>query len=571
MKFKTQLTLFFAFFALLTFFSCEDEPIDSNMQNQVETILPNSDLADMMQDVSSVDSFDCVDFQYPISFIIYNANFQVVETVSIESDADLLTFMQGLAESDNGVVLASLNFPVSLNYGNGTTVEVSNNLELEAALNAASDNCGDASSCDFDTVRDYLVSCPQVPTLNGHTPSFTYFEFFDSNELFTMYELDLPHSGTWDIAMIEGELHVFINFNGLENYNGEYVVMDCSDTTLVLQQGENTLILTKDCNNVDNPFECFGSFDAEISLCDEMNDGTEVFDLTQAFVNCTTAAGIVVTYHQSETNAQASINAISNPTTYSNVSVPQTIYVRVELIADGNYQIFPIQLILENCDCDNPATLTDDLIIYMPFGNQAKDLVSGNEISNVANTFVEDRNGNPSCAIAFDGTNALYFPVSDQNQLVQGDSFSVSVWFKMQNDTADNFETLFQKGEAVTEGFQLSVYDINTPVFSDSSYGYGLWDQDWNQQVDVAWDNTDWHHLVVTVDANNTVRLYRDGVLRNTDENSNINIGTSSLQNYILGAGFVGHLDDLRVYGKALNPNEISVLYNLPGDCYQCF
>ncbi|HLT34071.1 MAG TPA: LamG domain-containing protein, partial [Aquaticitalea sp.] len=145
-----------------------------------------------------------------------------------------------------------------------------------------------------------------------------------------------------------------------------------------------------------------------------------------------------------------------------------------------------------------------------------------------------------------------------------------SLWFKMQNTEMANHEIFFQKGETVTEGFQIVAFDANTPLFSDSTYGYGLWDDDWNQQVDVVWDNTDWHHLVITVDSNNTVRLYRNGILRNSDENSSIDIGTEPLQNYYIGQGFEGHLDDLRVYKRALSPNEVSELFNLSGDCYQC-
>src|SRR5690606_9677246 len=203
----------------------------------------------------------------------YNSNFQVVETIAIQSDVELLAFLQGLEENDNGVVLASLNFPVNLMYDNGTDLEVNTNQELETAILAASDNCGDASACDMETVRDFLILCPQIPTLNDYSPSLTAFEFYDSNELFTMYELDLPHNGTWDIAMVEGQLHVFINFNGLEDFNGEYTVIDCSETTLVLQEGDDILILNKDCDTGDDPFECFGSFNAQITLCDELNDG----------------------------------------------------------------------------------------------------------------------------------------------------------------------------------------------------------------------------------------------------------------------------------------------------------
>ena len=88
--------------------------------------------------------------------------------------------------------------------------------------------------------------------------------------------------------------------------------------------------------------------------------------------------------------------------------------------------------------------------------------------------------------------------------------------------------------------------------------------------MDVTWTNTDWHHLVVTVDESNTVKLYRDGILRNEITNAVLDIGSTALNVYTLGQGFQGYLDDLRVYNSTLNPTEISQLYALEGDCYTC-
>lgn len=570
MPFKIHPFLIFTFFALFICLACNDEPLDSNIQNAVETILPDSELANLMEEVSSVGIIECVDFQYPISFTLYNANFQVLETVTIESDDALISFLQSQMDTETAAFV-SLNFPVTLIYEDETSVEVTNNQDLEAALMAAEASCGISETCDLETVTEYLMACPQIPTLNAFTPSFTTFEFLENNEIFSMYELDLPHSGTWDIAEIEGEIHVVINFNGLDDFNGEWIVLECSSEELILQQGDDALVLSKQCSD-DNSLYCFGSFDAQISLCDELGDGTESFDLTQVFADCMTSVNYELMYFTTLMDAETDMAPIANPSSFANTSTPQTIYVKVGYEGTVYSEVFEIDLILEDCDCNNPGTLTNDLIIYMPFSiEQAKDLISGYEVPGLSNSFVEDRSGNPTCAIAFDGTNHFSFPVSVQNQVVQGDDFSISVWFKMQNTDMADYEILFQKGSGITEGFQLSLFDLNTPVFSDATYDYGLWDNDWNGQTDVQWDNTDWHHLVVTRDSNNTIRLFRDGVMRNMDENSTFEIGDAPLDTYIIGQYFQGHLDDLRVYKRTLSPNEVTELFNLEGDCYQCF
>jgi|GEM_PF-1758802 len=569
MTLKSNPLLIFAFFALFLLNSCDDEAIDPAAQNVVETLAPNSTLVGLMEDVSVTDNLECVDFVYPITFTLYNTNFQVVETVTIQSDTALFEFLNGLVNSENGVVLASLDFPVSLVYDNGNTVEVNNNQELEAAIQAASENCGDTSACDMGSVRDYLVSCSQVPTLNDFTPSFTTFEFYDSNELFTMYELDLPHSGTWDIAMIDGEIKIFINFNGLENFNGEYSIVDCSENTLVLQQGDDTLILTKQCNNGGSVIDCMTSTDAQLTACDNGAPGFATFDLTSVFANCIDPQVHSLSYFMSLADAETNSNQISMPSSFTNISNPQTIYVRLEIEGTSVQEIFEIELLVEDCECNNPGVSTNDLVIYMPFGNEVKDLISGNEVANVSNNYVTDRSGNSSCAIGFDGNQSFSIPVTTQNELVEGDSFSISLWFKMQNNNAGDLEIFFRKPGNATVGFNFGVYDLNSPLFFDN-LGVSLWDNDWNQEVDVQWENTDWHHLVVTVDSSNTIRLYRDGVLRNTVENSNLTIGDQGGSEYLIGESFVGHLDDLRVYKRALTPNDIHELYNLDGECYQC-
>ncbi|BAO74715.1 hypothetical protein [Winogradskyella sp. PG-2] len=95
-----------------------------------------------------------------------------------------------------------------------------------------------------------------------------------------------------------------------------------------------------------NMFECFESFDAVIELCDEGNDGFEIFNLTIAFANCTPSAN-VVTYHETLADAEDGANPIANPEAYTNIAIEQTIYVKVEI--DNQFQVFPILLLLEDC------------------------------------------------------------------------------------------------------------------------------------------------------------------------------------------------------------------------------
>ncbi|TCK68627.1 hypothetical protein DFQ05_0135 [Winogradskyella wandonensis] len=180
-------------------------------------------------------------------------------------------------------------------------------------------------------------------------------------------------------------------------------------------------LIVEDCNP--NPFECFSSFDAVMELCDEGNDGFEVFNLTIAYANCTPFAD-VVTYHVSLTDADADVNAIANPESYVNLTAPQTIYVRVE-VGDA-YEVFELLLKLE--DCTPPGACTeedvdgilmtckwkitelngdDNLITYRLDFNEGQELVvtnTGNS-DTIIGTWSTSTNNNGGVDVLFDGIN----------------------------------------------------------------------------------------------------------------------------------------------------------------------
>ena len=100
------------------------------------------------------------------------------------------------------------------------------------------------------------------------------------------------------------------------------------------------------------------------------NDNVEVFDLT---TQNTTLLGsqdpteYTISYHTSQSDADSNANAISNPTTYSNTSNPQTMYARIENNNTGCFATTNFQLILESCIIN---TSSKEANIWY-FGNEA--------------------------------------------------------------------------------------------------------------------------------------------------------------------------------------------------------
>ncbi|MEO1032366.1 MAG: hypothetical protein AAFX55_13220 [Bacteroidota bacterium] len=209
--------------------------------------------------------------------------------------------------------------------------------------------------CTQEEVSDYLLSCNIIPTVDGYTSPLTTFQFSEDNTIFTMYQGDLPHSGTWDISSDEDGIFIVINFTPFidQYYNGQWYLSECDDNGLVFHQGDRELILVCQAYE-ENPFECFGNYD--LSVCDdETQDTTEAFDLNLIFSNCPNDDVSYEFYHTVE-DAENQTNPLPNP--FNNTTNPQTIYSRVSLAGDPNiFEIFTHDLIVE--DCTNYCTEED--------------------------------------------------------------------------------------------------------------------------------------------------------------------------------------------------------------------
>lgn len=457
-------------------------PITIILSDYTEVVVTSlEELQAFIDDCTGTESFiDCIDFLYPISFSVYDTEFAVIDTITINSDEELHIFINSLHDDSADTLLVSLNFPVVMVYADGTIVTVNSNTELEDAINGAADFCDDevaVDGCTEEDIRTHLQEYLQLPILNGTALESIRFEFNEDGTISKIFYGTVYDTGTWDIISTDTEMYLTINFTApeLAVYNGSWLITNCDDNRLEMVQGDDTLVLEVD----------YG--------------------------------------------------------------------------------------------CTNPEILIDDLIMYIPFADEVNDLVNDSSIgiagiSSIVT--VTDRAGNPTCAFPFASTvpdeNYIGVSVNENNRIIQGDAFTVSLWFKMQNTDLANYETLLELGTTAENGFKLGVYDLNTPLIWDKD-SVSLWDDDWNYDPYLPTDDKNWHHLAVTVDTNNTVRLYRDGVLRNIIEDSTFDIGEVVIGDwFILGDEFTGHLDDVRVYKRALNDSDIDTLFNLEADCFTC-
>ncbi len=217
------------------------------------------------------------------------------------------------------------------------------------------------------------------------------------------------------------------------------------------------------------------------------------------------------------------------------------------------------------------SQVTSGLVAKYSFNNSnANDEVGTNNLSaqNGA-TFGTDRFGNANKAAFLDGiddylrtNNPFFYP---------GNDFTISLWYKSDNATQSR-QTFFN-----TEPHQQISVGYNW--FGDGSYDIALNDgTSWNicsnaaNGLDTFFVNssitaTNWNHFTMTYDGT----TWNSYINSNMVNSCNTGTPTSAISDLFFGSisvgpqsFFVGLLDDIRIYNRAITPSEVTILFNEP-------
>jgi uncharacterized delta-60 repeat protein len=206
-----------------------------------------------------------------------------------------------------------------------------------------------------------------------------------------------------------------------------------------------------------------------------------------------------------------------------------------------------------------PSNLYFGLVAYYPFTGNAND-ATGNGFNGTVNGAVPsaDRFGSPNSAYDFQGSQNINFT---SVPLAQTDNWTMSVWISP--------DSLPQAGIAVGMGMDSGVnFDGMELGISDGNYGQGqllFGSLSGNAfSSGYAFTNTNQWHQALMVRSSGTTSIYVDGVL--TAATSTVTPATPS--SFTIGSAtsgdfFLGILDDVRIYNRALSPGDIQQLYAL--------
>ncbi|HVV25625.1 MAG TPA: LamG domain-containing protein, partial [Candidatus Saccharimonadales bacterium] len=211
----------------------------------------------------------------------------------------------------------------------------------------------------------------------------------------------------------------------------------------------------------------------------------------------------------------------------------------------------------------NGVNLTAGLIGYWPFAGNARDATPYSNNGTVHGAMLTTgRSGQPNTAYLTGNTNswiAVGSPSAYANLTSSG--FTYNIWLMRPADSTYHWPEIM--GAANTHVF----YGIRSQNYGDGiSFEYGLSPYD-----GTAYTNTgsfslpvgEWHMFTATYDGAH-LNFYRDGVLVFGPATEALNPTFGGLNFTGSINGWVGSMDDARLYNRALSAAEVQALYNLP-------
>jgi hypothetical protein len=212
-----------------------------------------------------------------------------------------------------------------------------------------------------------------------------------------------------------------------------------------------------------------------------------------------------------------------------------------------------------NCP-DLSGSLLQGLIGYWPFCGNAKD-ESGNNNNGTVNgaTLTADRFGNQASAYDFDGQNEY---INLNSSFPSGSSpKSFSIWFK----STDTKYRWLLSGGGNSDCNAFGLYQDSTHYAGN--FNYDLFFHGNGLQCDYSFSDffvDSWQHAVISFDGTKA-HSYLNGIYRGFKD---LNLNTSQSIDLIVGARvgastfYLGSLDDIAIWNRALTPQEIQQVYN---------
>ena len=213
------------------------------------------------------DDIECLDFEYPITASAFNTNNELIETITINSDAVLYNFIESINEED----VIALTFPITITLTDGAQLTVFSLTELESTITTYANTCDedddydfeddDCNNCTSQNLINVLVECEDwiVKDLERNTINYDdvytnyTFNFFNDNTVVSEWNSSSA-AGTWTATGVGNDITVIINIPALALCNNNWMLHEIQEydgeTKVDLRlNGVDKLRYENDCMN----------------------------------------------------------------------------------------------------------------------------------------------------------------------------------------------------------------------------------------------------------------------------------------------------------------------------------
>lgn len=216
---------------------------------------------------NSIDNdIECIDFQYPLEASLFNPNNELLDTILIDNDSQLYTFLQNIDTQG----ITTIEFPISVILADNTTISINNFIELETTIQNAINICDedddydfsddDCDDCSSTEIENLLISCTdwEVNRLKRDDTNYDSnydgyaFNFFADGSMAVSWNTTTV-SGTWVTSGTGNNLEILIDVPALPLCNNNWILQEIkncsSDTEINLTVGEDDRLQYKNnCN-----------------------------------------------------------------------------------------------------------------------------------------------------------------------------------------------------------------------------------------------------------------------------------------------------------------------------------
>lgn len=195
-----------------------------------------------------------------------------------------------------------------------------------------------------------------------------------------------------------------------------------------------------------------------------------------------------------------------------------------------------------------------NLVHYWPFNGNTNDAVGAINAVNTGATLTTDRFGNANSAYSFDGDDIMTIGSAGN---FGSSSFTASMWICTTANSSLNTLIRTEEGSGGNGWF----------IWFDNN-GIEIWASSKNYVSSTKINDGAWHMITFVQDADNKVgQLYIDGAYIGGYSMETVP-SVSNGNTHVLGSGmttpyctFVGKMDEVRLYDKALTAAEVAALY----------